>query len=341
MKLQDKTAVVTGGTGLLGVHLVAELLDRGCRVRVLMRDASGAERLRQGLSRLGADGSFETVECVVVPLNNPVRLRDAVAGAGVLFHCAAEVSYDPSRSGELIAVNTEIASHVAGACLECGVERMLHVSSIATLGNAPSGRMITEDCVLTSLEGRSAYSVSKFYAENAVRRAGVQGLDVVIVNPAIILGEGDWGRGSARLVAVAAGGSIVATSGVKGYVDVKDVARALALLAECDRAAGERFILSAGNLSFRELFTMAASAAGRPRPLLRVGAGTLRLAVKVGRMWCRRRIGAFADDAFVANATDRSYYDGGKIRRFVAFDYTPLDETVRRVVGQYLKDRKS
>ena len=167
---------------MVGSHLVAELLRAGCTVRMLVRDIKRQQLLHRTLERMGVSSFYDRIEFRETALNNPHALREAVEGTDVLFHCAAQVSFDPERSDEIIVANTELATHVVNACLDSGVGLLVHVSSVATLGPArPGEKLVDETCIPDSLVGLSAYSVSKFYAENIVRRGALQGLRTVVV----------------------------------------------------------------------------------------------------------------------------------------------------------------
>lgn len=348
MSTTQKTAVVTGATGLIGSHLVAELLGRGYHIRLLVRERQRLHVLHDTLSRFGLEERFGGIETIEASLLNPVQMSRLMQGCEAVFHCAGMVSYDPAKEAQIIETNTSITANAANAALMAGVGVFVHVSSIATLGETqpPAGasrragpELITEDCRLTSLKGRSAYSASKFYAENEVWRASAQGLRTVIVNPAIVLGEGPWERSSGPLIAQAIHGSLFYTDGVKGYVDVRDVARAMVTLSQTEAAMGKRFILSAANLSFRELFTLAARAAGKHPPRLRAGRKILALAAALERGHRRFWGGEVRlSPPVVTNALDTSRYDGSRISRTCYFTYTPIEQTLSRVVGAYLKD---
>lgn len=380
---------VTGASGLVGSHLVRELLKGEDRVRLILRENSSLERLEQlgilpsssgSSSQSSLPGSpiprsfpcvpssscmssppsphsrseSDRVEVIRVEFANPYDLCKAFQDVDVVYHCAAVVSFDSACGDEIIRINREITANVVDACMECGVRRLVHVSSIATLGECLPERcssdvpLIDEECYLTTLTGRSAYSVSKFYAENQVNRGIYQGLDAVIVNPAIILGEGDFDHGSGQIIKLIAGGggfsriaSLFATSGVKGYVDVRDVVRAMCLLADCDAAAGQRFILSSENLSFRELFTLIARSASRRAPIFTIGGKTMRMFAKaeaaISRVLGRTPM---LSPEIVSNAIDKSYYSGEKIKKYIDFEYTPISDSVRRVTESYLKQEK-
>lgn len=340
--LQTKRIAVTGGTGLIGSHLVAELLKRGCRVKLLVRDMRRVGQLHKTLSRMEADSYFGRIEFYETELNNPHTLAAALTDMEVVFHCAALVTFDPERADEVVLVNTEITTHVVNACLQCGVGLMVHISSIATLGNCRLGqRAIDETCILNNPVGRSPYSVSKIYAENAVQRGMVEGLRAVIVNPSVVIGEGDLNSSSSRLVAYAMHRRVFYTKGVKGYVDVRDVARAAVRLAETPQAVGKRFIVSAENLSFGALFSMAARVSGHRPPLIPLGRRVLTGFYKVEKLlnkWFDRR--PILSEALIANACDMSYYDNSRMKNLLNFTYTPIRETLERVIRYYKRQRE-
>lgn len=328
---------------MLGSHLVAALLDGGCRVKLLVREGSDEGLLKRTLERTGTAALYDRIEFSRTALNNPHELDEALQGIDIVFHCAARVSFDPGEADAVVSSNTEMTTHVVNSCLACGVGLLVHVSSIATLGRPlDAGAPITETCILNSLVGRTAYGISKIYAENTVLRGMRQGLRAVIVNPSIILGEGDWKRGSAALVALGARNRLFYTEGIKGYVDVRDVAQAMIRLSLAPQAAGRRFIVSAGDLSFRELFARIAGTTGRMRPRIPLGKTALltlaRLDGKLSRATGRKRM---FPDSFVADATDTLRYDGSELLRTIDFRYTPLEETIARIVRAYLEDRKS
>lgn len=340
--LQTKRIAVTGGTGLIGSHLVAELLKRGCRIRLLVRDMRRVGQLHKTLSRMEADSYFGRIEFYETELNNPHTLAAALTDMEVVFHCAALVTFDPEKDEKVVAVNTEITMHVVNACLRCGVGLLVHVSSIATLGSCrPGQRAIDETCILSNPVGRSPYSVSKIYAENVVQRGMVEGLRAVIVNPSVVIGEGDMNSSSSRLVAYAMHRRVFYTKGVKGYVDVRDVARAAVRLAETPQAVGKRFIVSAENLSFGALFSMAARVSGHWPPLIPLGRRVLTGFYKVEKLlnkWFDRR--PILSEALIANACDMSYYDNSRMKNLLNFTYTPIRETLERVIRYYKRQRE-
>ncbi len=336
----NSRVAVTGSTGMLGGCLVAELLRRGYGHIVLpVRSLARLDVLKSTLARLGADPHTGALYPVEANLNDPAALREALAGVDAVFHCAAEVSLRDGDPARLIETNVEITTHVVDAALACGVRRMVHVSSIAALGEARrAGELIDETCGLEEMAGTSPYGISKFLSENRAWRGRTEGLEVVVVNPAVILGEGDWhSGGSTLIIPTAAGGMPFYTSGAVGYVDVRDVARAMVSLCECPAADGERFILCGANLSYREFFTAVAGFAGKRPPRFEAGKFLLGLVWRSERLLSK--ISGYEPKlsrAAVNSALRTSLYDGGKITRFIKdFSYTPVMETIERVVKAY------
>ena len=329
--------VVTGATGMVGSHLVAELLRRGyTRLKLPVRNPARVEKLYATLEREGVKPAPGTLQIDKVALNNPLELSEWLAGTDTVFHCAAQVSLADGTQ-EMIEANVEMTAHLVNASQKCGVRRFLHVSSIAALGAAPDGGMTDETAMLESLAGTSPYGVSKFFAENEVWRGVTEGLRAVVVNPAVILGAGDWCTGSSAIIPAVAGGSWFYPRGENGFVDVHDVARALVDLAGCEKAVGERFILCGGNLSYRTLIETGARAAGRRKPKWEAGP---KLLAAVGKMAGRFGGKALFSPEMVGILSRRSRYDGRKIGRHVPFEYTPLEESVARLVKLYLTEKR-
>lgn len=340
--MKNSKIAVTGATGMLGSAIVAQLLREGYSdVRLLVRDSARLDRLYRTLDREGVAYSDDTFEVVEVALNNPRELAEALREVETVFHTAAVVSFSDQNAKEIIETNVEITAHVVDAALECGVGLLVHTSSIAALGGMRKGKMyIDETTDLEDMSNTSAYGQSKFLAENEVWRGSVLGLKVIVVNPSVILGVGDWnGGGSAQMVAMLAKGLPFYTKGVMAYVDVRDVARAEVALSECDEAVGERFVLAARNLSFKELMIMVAGLAGVRKPFFCAGRPLTEMAWRadaaISRMLSRQ---PFLTQVAARSSQERSFYNGEKVRKVIKFNYTPIERTIKEVVDAYVKE---
>jgi dihydroflavonol-4-reductase len=251
--------LVTGATGFVGSAVCRHLLRQGFSVRALHRPTSDLTAL-QGLS----------VERVAGDILDPDSLLPAAAGVRRVFHVAAQAAYWRQRPQHVIRAAVEGTRNVVEACLRAGVERLVLTSSLAALGVPLGKEQLTETHVFNLSANRFPYGYAKRQAEiEAVQRAGAA-LEVVIVNPSIVLGAGDSHQISGSLVVQAARGrTFLYTGGGTNIVHIDDVA-AGHLAAAARGRHGERYILGGENLTHKELFTLLAEIVGGPRPWLRL-----------------------------------------------------------------------
>lgn len=338
--------VVTGGSGLVGSHLIGELLGRGAdNIVVPLRSMESLPKIYKTLRHLGYDDAemvFKSnCKAIVVALNNPHEVEELMQNGDLVFNCVATVSLEDGIA--VIATNVELTTTIVEAAQEAKVGLFVHVSSIATLGASNKQQeYVDENTQQDDIKRCSAYSEGKFYSENIVAYASVMGLPTIIVNPSVIIGEGDWtGGGSSSLIATFSKGAMFSTMGVTGYVDVRDVARAMVELCNEPKAIGERFIISAENLDFFELSSLITKSAGREVPRFKVGRTLLWLGYYVGFVVCKltgqkvRLTKSVTRSALKVNR-----YDNTKSRTILKFNYTPINQAVERSVKAYIQDKK-
>lgn len=340
---------VTGATGMVGSHLVAELLRNGyADITLVVRNEARLAELHKTLKREGIDmetrggqsGNGAALRTVTAALNNPHELATALQGAEMVFHCAAKVAIGGSNEQDIIQGNVEMTQHVVDACLKSGVRRLVFVSSVASLGEPADGVASADESTAPgTLEGTTGYAASKLLSENEVLRGAYEGLETVIVNPAPILGAGDWRSGSSVIARVLSGGTPFYPCGATSFVDVRDVARAMVMLAGSEKADGQRYILAAGDMPFEELISIANRTIGRRPPRMRIGRNGLSAAQKAVAVFSRLagREPALTGE-MVRILTQRKFYNGQKIARDFGFAYTPLEETVARIINQYRQE---
>ena len=212
---------------------------------------------------------FNLIEWVDGDLHDYFGMEKLLAGITEIYHCAAIVSFDPKERKKMIANNVEGTSNLVNAALENGVIKICHVSSVAALGHFENGQLITEETNWVPSKKVSAYSESKFFSETEIWRGIEEGLEAVIVNPSIILGPANWENGSAKMFKTVWEGMKFYTRGVTGFIDVRDVVKAMILLMEesnFETAKNNRFLLSSENISYGEVFFQIADALEKPRP---------------------------------------------------------------------------
>ena len=333
--------LVTGGTGLLGSHLLYELCKGDEKIRATKRTSSSTNFVKWvfGLYSDNANELLAKIEWVDADLLDYQSLLSATESVDSVFHAGAIVSFNPSHANDIGNTNIIGTANLVDACLENGVRNFYHVSSVASLGEANAEGIVNEDCKWAKSKGQSAYAKSKFLGENEVWRGSEQGLRVVIVNPSVILGPGRWDSGSGQLFKQVYKFMPIFTEGVTGYVDVRDVAKATILLAQSTEIQNERFILNSQNVSFRELFTAMANCMGKKPPRIKIGGWLVDVAYPFIYLFgIISGKGNAVSKANMKSAFSKTYYSSGKIESRLGFKFTPVSETVEFVAGVYLKD---
>lgn len=328
--------LVTGGTGIVGAHVVDALLSAGRPVRVLVREGSDRGIIRRILEHYHTDGAarFERIAWYVSDLRDPTGIRDAMQGVERVFHCAAIVSFDPRDAKAMLRENIGGTANVVNAMLETGVKHLCHVSSTATIGLRADGRASNEQDAFVQDKHSSPYAISKHEAEMEVQRGIAEGLHAVLVNPCIVLGPGSPGRSSMTMIERVRRGTRFFPPGSNAVVDARDVAAAM-LRAMDVAAVGERHLLIGENLSYRALFTTIAGAFGQAAPTVPLRPWMLELGWRVERL---RTL--FFGRPFITRHTARTAYrqrayDGSKARSVLGMEFRSAEEAVRNV-GAFL-----
>jgi nucleoside-diphosphate-sugar epimerase len=245
--------LVTGGSGLVGKELIKQLLAKGESVIAIYNTTALAEFNSPLLKK---------VHCNILDVTG---LGEIMQGVAKVYHCAGLVSFDPKQKQQLYKINIEGTANIVNAALDAGVKKLVHVSSVSALGRIRENQPITENMNWTEETNNSNYGQSKYLGELEVWRGIGEGLDAVIVNPVIILGDGDWTAGSSKIFKSVYEEFPWYSEGSSGFVDVRDVAKAMIELMESNTGS-QRFILSAENKSYREIFNLIAQAFNKKIP---------------------------------------------------------------------------
>jgi dihydroflavonol-4-reductase len=312
--------LVTGGTGLLGTHLILHLHSIGLRPRALYRAHI-------------PDVIKDKAEWVKGDVLDVIALEEAMQGVKQVYHVAGYVSFNPKHKAGMYKINIEGTANVVNACLEAEVDKLVHVSSVAALGRIRVDGPINESMNWTEETSNSEYGRTKFLAEMEVWRGIGEGLNAVMVNPVIIIGEhGDWTKGSMNIFRNIYNGFKWFTTGSTGFVDADDVAKAMVLLMESP-ATAERFVISAENLPYKNMFDMIADAFGVKRPYTKV---TPLISAIV---WRIEKIKSMltGKDPLITRETAKTgmtlaTFDNSKfLKMFPAFSYKPMSLSVKRI----------
>ena len=313
----QKYHLVTGASGLLGAELVNQLLQEGKKVKALVN--------KTPLSV--AHDNLVSVECDILDV---IALEASMENVDVVYHCAGFISYAPQNRTRLYKINVEGTANVVNAALQANVFKFIHVSSIAALGKFTEGKIIDETTAWTEDAKNSVYGHSKYLGELEVWRGIAEGLNAVIINPSIILGPGSKWEGSTGIFKNIYDGFAWYTEGVNGFVDVRDVALSMIMLAKAETTA-EKFILNASNEMYRDIFFMIADAFQKPRPKYKI---TPSLA---GLIWRLENIKGFFvnKEPMVTKETANTAlaivkFDNSKLRKALPqFTYRSMEDTIQ------------
>lgn len=315
--------LVTGATGFLGSELIKQLTDAGKSVRALKRSGSVIPPLLKDIMEI------DWHEADVLDY---FMLSPAFKDVKQVYHCAALVSFDSSDKKSLLKTNREGTAHIVNLSIENGIEKLLHVSSVAALGSEKEGKPVTEDTPWEFNGRQHAYSISKYESEMEVWRGIAEGLDAVIVNPSVIIGAAAGSKGSGQLINMVKRESRFYTAGSCGLVDVEDAARAMIMLMDSNITA-ERFIINAENRSFRSLFSDIALAFGKPAPSFEVKPWMLNLvwrAADLASSLTGKKYSLTKETA--GSAFNKLQYSGKRFsERFPDFRYKAVKSTLEEI----------
>ncbi|MES2275051.1 MAG: NAD-dependent epimerase/dehydratase family protein [Bacteroidota bacterium] len=317
--------LITGATGFLGSEVAKQLAEAGTPVRCIKRASSVIPALLLPYSSL--------ITWVDADILNYPALDDAFDGITQVYHCAAWVSLKSADKEPMIRTNVEGTANVVNLCMLYGA-RLLHVSSVAAIGEAKPGEMITENHHLDESAANDGYATSKLESEMEVWRGVAEGLDAIIVNPSIIIGPNTGILGSGALFETVRKGLKFYTSGSIGFVDVEDVAKCMIMLMSSD-IHEERFIISAENRGYQNITTEIAQCFNLTPPNTLAKPWMMELAWRGAAFWAALRGGAPAIDKVSAqSASVERNYDNSKLKKAIAFNFKPVSQSVAEVCAR-------
>ncbi len=330
--------LITGGTGLLGSHVIMNQLIRNNDVRVLYRGEDRMVIVQRVLSHYYPDSFqeyFDRIEWIQGNILNTEDLSEAMKGVETVIHCAAVVSFRRRDFHKLWKVNREGTANVVNVALESGIKKLIHVSSTAAIGSdgqLPDG-LKRETNHWNANEVASTYSYTKFSAEKEVWRGIEEGLNAVIVNPSVMFGPGSWDETSLTIFKTLNNGLKYYTAGGNAFVDVRDVADVISMLCEND-IHSERFLITGQNLKFKELFDKISLALNVKAPYKLAGSSLTELAWMLSSLkaYFTGQPSALTKESARSSQRTALYSSDKLLKTFPDFKFRTLEDTISNTV---------
>lgn len=332
--------LVTGATGILGRVIVLDLLKKGKKVRATKRPNSNLQEVRQSYRFYTdtPDFFFDKIEWVTIDFSDQKGLQQILVGVEEVYHTAAKVSFHPKDEKELYKTNIEGTKALLYACEGSLVKKFCMVSSIAVLDGLNEEGLVDEDSDFNPKLEHGAYAISKQLSEMEVWRASAEGLNVVIVNPGMIIGTGNWQQSSGELFSRFEKDSYTFSGGTS-YVDVRDVAQISIRLME-ENVFGERFIIVSESLPYAEI-------GGQVRKRLGLKPQTILSKFQLNVAWWLNNLLGWLVPPLrivtkrnIQSITTLNTISAKKIKERLNFNFISVKDSIAFHLENYLQDQK-
>lgn len=333
--------LVTGATGILGRIIALQLVKSGKKVRAAKRSTSNVEEVKRSF-RFYTDNPelwFQKIEWIDVDLFDQDQLEVALQNIDEVYHTAAKVSFDPKDRKVLYHTNIEGTKQLLYACQDTQVKKFCFISSIAVFDGLNESGSVDETCDYNPKLNHSPYAISKHFAEMEAWRASAEGLNVVIINPGVIIGSGNWSQSSGTLFQTFKKNTYTFSGGT-AYVDVRDVATISIQLMD-KNAFGEAFIAVSENLSYQEVGTLIRRNFGLAPPKI-ISNQILYLGLWMNRLlgWLIPKL-KWANSSNIAAVTTFYPISNEKVTKELSYYFIPIKESIAFHLENYNKDVKT
>ncbi|KAB1068367.1 NAD-dependent epimerase/dehydratase family protein [Tamlana haliotis] len=330
--------LVTGGTGLVGAHLLYKLVSDKQNVRAIFRNEEKKTHTKNVFSCYSenSEALFNKIEWVNADILDIPALTDAFKDITQVYHCAALVSFDPKNYQLLRQTNIEGTANLVNFALSHSVEKFCYVSSVATLGSTLNQAPITEDTIWNPEDDNNVYAITKYGAEMEVWRGTQEGLDAVIVNPGVILGPGIWNKGTGHLFKKAQKGFKYYTAGTVALVDVGDVVAIMISLTNSP-IKNERFILVSENIPYKIFLETLAQSVNAEAPKKLASKKLLNIAWRLD--WLKRKLAGKERQLtkHLASSLDTiTNYNSNKIKTALNYKFKAVNQSISETGKHYL-----
>lgn len=332
--------LVTGGTGLVGSHLLYQLTTNNNPVRAIYRNKNKLALTKKIFSYYSEnpDILFNKIDWVEADLLDIPLLTEAFKGITHVYHAAAFVSFEPDKYHLLRKTNIEGTANIVNISIANKIEKLCYVSSVATIGSATSKDTLNELTLWNPEADNSVYSITKYGAEMEVWRGTQEGLDAIIVNPGVIIGPGIWNYGSGNIFKKVYNGLPFYTKGVTGYVGIEDVVLPMMKLMESP-IKNERFILVSENWPYKQFIDKIATSLNVKAPSKKASSLLLQMGWRLD--WLKHKLTGKRrrlSKQLVHTLNSKSVYDNTKLKTQLNYQFKPLEKSIKEVAGIFLKE---
>jgi nucleoside-diphosphate-sugar epimerase len=321
--------LVTGGTGFLGRFIIDRLIREKFRIRALVRNPNHHTIKDWG-------NHVEVVKGDILDISS---LDSAMEGITHVIHSAATVSFHKKEHQLMKLVNETGTANVVNLCLEKGVQRLVHVSSVSALGRTDKNEIMNENTKWQDSPLNTFYAKTKYLAEKQVYRGIEEGLNAVICSPSMIMGYGDWNLGTPKMFSMIYSGFPFYPVGKNGFVGAVDVAEAIRIFLDAPNVIGKKYILSQTNWTYKQLFDTIAFALNKPAPKWKI---PKTLSLTYGSITeffgeILNKPSLVTKETALTSSLDFQY-DGSLVTKELGLVYTPLDIILKETAALFLQE---
>ncbi len=329
---------VTGGTGLIGSHLLYLLCKtETTRIKAIYRDESKIKNVKKVFEHydsVAGSELFKKIDWAVCDILNLPELKEEMTGTEYVYHCAALVSFRKKDFRKLIQINRIGTANIVNLSLDLTIKKLCYVSSTAAIGKPINtvSRELTEDEKWNPDTKVSGYSMSKHLAEKEVWRGIEEGLSAVIVNPSVVFGAGDWNESSLTIFKNVNKGLAFYPPGGNAFVDARDVVSVMMNLMRSDSNA-ERYLCIGENASFKKMLSTIATELNKKPPSIKVGKFLMGIAWRLA--WLVSLFSskpASLTKASIKSSFETTHFSNEKVTKELYYTFKKLDEMIENAV---------
>ncbi|WP_350286811.1 NAD-dependent epimerase/dehydratase family protein [uncultured Croceitalea sp.] len=333
--------LVTGGTGLVGAHLLLRLVERGDAPRAIYRTEKRIAKVKKVFSYYVNDYEdlFKKIEWVQGDINDLGALEDAFKDIEYVYHAAALISFDPSDFKKLHKTNVQGTANVVNFCISRQIKKLCYVSSIAAVGQSIGDEKVTESTPWNDAT-TNGYALTKHAAELEVWRASQEGIPIVVVNPGVIMGPGYWWSGSGKFFWAAYKEPKYYLPSGTGFCTVDDVTNSMLSLMDAE-IQNERFIVVSETRSYQNIAQVLAKALKKKVPNNVIKPWMLALFwrfdwLKSSLTGSKRKLSKSTAEMFKKT----EHYDNSKIQNCLPnYAYDNLDNKIKAYCAIFLQEQ--